>query len=375
MTPAPDRHEVVALIEEAVGAGARQATVCAALGLHIRTCQRWKGADGEVTEDRRPLAERPTPANRLSEDERDQIVATCNAAEFASLPPSQIVPRLADRGAYIASESSFYRVLRERGQSHRRGRARPAARSKPPTTFEAKGPRQVWSWDITWLPGPALGLFFYLYLIEDIFSRKIVGWEVHAHESSEMAAQLLERAVWAEGCLTSPLALHADNGSAMKGATMKTTMERLGVIPSFSRPRVSNDNPFSEALFRTCKYVPSWPTHGFATIENARAWVHAFVRWYNTEHRHSAIRFVTPDARHRGEDRPLLGRRHDLYQAARARNPARWSGKTRNWNPIGSVWLNPERPKNERQGHGNANALPQEAGGGAPMADPKRDAA
>lgn len=375
MTSAPDRQEIVALINEAVDAGARKVSACAELGLHIRTCQRWKGADGEVAEDRRPLAERSTPANRLSQDERDQIVTTCNAAEFASLPPSQIVPRLADRGVYIASESSFYRVLRARGQNHRRGRARAAARPRPPTSFEAKGPRQVWSWDITWLPGPALGLFFYLYLIEDIFSRKIVGWEVHARESSEMAARLLERAVWAEGCLTSPLALHADNGSAMKGAAMKTTMERLGVIASFSRPRVSNDNPFSEALFRTCKYVPSWPAQGFATIGDARSWVDAFVRWYNTEHRHSAIRFVTPEARHRGEDRAMLGRRHDLYQAARARNPARWSGKTRNWNPIGPVWLNPERQKNERQSNGAADALAHEAGGAGPMANPKRDAA
>lgn len=375
MTSAPDRQDIVALITEAVDAGVREGVACAELGLHPRTYQRWQGADGEVMQDLRPLAKRPSPANRLSEDERDQIVATCNAAEFASLPPSQIVPRLADRGTYIASESSFYRVLRQRGQNHRRGRARAASRSKPPATFEAKGPRQVWSWDITWLPGPVLGLFYYLYLIEDIFSRKIVGWEVHVREGAELAALLLERAVWAEGCLTSPLALHADNGSAMKGATMKTTMERLGVIPSFSRPRVSNDNPFSEALFRTCKYVPSWPARGFATIEEARAWVHAFVRWYNTEHRHSAIRFVTPDARHRGEDRTLLRTRHELYQAARARNPARWSGNTRNWDPVGSVWLNPERPGDERQGRGGADALRHEAGGGAPMAGRQRDAA
>ena len=171
MTSAPDRQDIVALITEAVDAGARESVACHELSLHPRTYQRWQGVDGKVTEDRRPLAERPSPANRLSEDERDQIVATCNEAEFASLPPSQIVPRLADRGTYIASESSFYRVLRQRGQNHRRGRARAASRSKPPATFEAKGPRQVWSWDITWLPGPVLGLFYYLYLIEDIFSQ------------------------------------------------------------------------------------------------------------------------------------------------------------------------------------------------------------
>ena len=216
----------------------------------------------------------------------------CATPEFASLPPSQIVPRLADRGTWIASESSFYRVLRERGQNHRR--ARPATRRKPPTSFEAKAPCQVWTWDITWMPGPIAGAFFHLYLIVDIWSRKIVGWEIHERETADFAARVLERAVRAERCFTSPLVLHADNGSPMKGATIKATMERLGVTASFSRPRVSNDNPFSEALFRTCKYMPGWPTRGFAAIDEARVWVQGFVRWYNLEHRHSAIRFVTP---------------------------------------------------------------------------------
>ena len=174
---------------------------------------------------------------------------------------------------------------------------------------------------------------------------------------------MLRRAVWSEKCLTRPLVLHADNGSPMKGATMKVTMERLGVIASFSRPRVSNDNPFSEALFRTCKYTPRWPTRGFATIDEARAWVQSFVRWYNLEHRHSAIRFVTPDQRHR------------VYQLARAAHPERWSGKTRNWQPIGSVWLNPERPDAGRGGHGSADALSHEAGGGGPMAGTAEEAA
>jgi transposase InsO family protein len=252
------------------------------------------------------LAERPVPANRLTEWERDRIVDTCNAPRFASLPPSQIVPKLADEGVYIASESSFYRVLRERGQNHRRGRARKPGRSRPPASFQAKRPREVWSWDIAWLPGLVLGMFFYLYLIVDIYSRVrplprtgggtglTVGWDVHERESAELAAGLLEPAVWAQGCVINPLILRADNGSPMKGATMKVTMERLGVIPSFSRPRVSNDNPFSEALFSTCKYVPSWPAKGFASIDEARAWVLEFAHWYNTQHQHSAIRFVTP---------------------------------------------------------------------------------
>lgn len=368
MTSPPDRQEIVTLIGGAMAAGARQATACAELGLNARTLQRWTGPEGTICDDRRPFAEHPEPASKLSDEERDRIVAACSTPEFASLPPSQIVPRLADQGIWIASESSFYRVLRERGQNHRRGRARPATRRKPPTSFEAKAPCQVWSWDITWLPGPIAGAFLYLYLIVDIFSRKIVGWEVHDRETAEFAAEVLERAVWAERCLASPLVLHADNGSPMKGATMKATMEKLGVIASFSRPRVSNDNPFSEALFRTCKYTPNWPTRGFATIEAARTWVQGFASWYNLVHRHSALRFVTPDERHRGEDRVLLANRHQVYELARAARPERWSGKTRNWQPIGPVWLNPERPDAGRAGHGSADALTQEAGGGGPMA-------
>lgn len=375
MTSASDRKEIIALVNEAMESGARCAAACEVIGVSPRTLQRWRDPTGEISEDRRPAAERPAPRNKLSEAERDEIVATCNAPEFASLPPSQIVPRLADQGVYIASESSMYRVLKERGQNHRRGRARPPSRSKPPASFQAKGPCEVWSWDITWLPGPVAGTFFYLYLILDIFSRKIVGWEVYERETAEFAAQVLRRAVWAEGCLTSPLVLHADNGSPMKGATMKVTMERLGVTASFSRPRVSNDNPFSEALFRTCKYAPTWPTQGFASIEAARSWVAGFVGWYNTEHRHSAIRFVTPEQRHRGEDRALLASRHQVYELARAARPERWSGRTRNWNPVGAVWLNPERPDAGRRGHGGADALPHEAGGGDPMAGPAKSAA
>ena len=192
------------------------------------------------------------------------------------------------------------------------------------------------------MPGPVAGMFFYLYLIVDIFSRKIVGWEVHDRESADLAAMLIRQAVLAEDCITRPLVLHADNGSPMKGATMKVTMEKLGITASYSRPRVSNDNPFSEALFRTCKYRPDWPTKGFATKADAQAWVKSFASWYNGDHLHSAIRFVTPDARHTGTDRATLANRAGLYANARTQNPERWSGKTRNWQPAGPVWLNPE---------------------------------
>jgi putative transposase len=342
MISTPDRQNAMTLIDQAAAAGARRALACAELGLDARTYRRWRGRDG-APEDRRPTAPRPAPRNALSEAERRAVLDACNSQAFESLPPSQIVPRLADQGRYLASEASFYRILRAEGQQHHRGRARPPARRPSPTSHRARGPCEVWSWDITWMPGPIRGGFFYLYLILDIYSRKIVGWEVHERESAEHAAELVRRAVWAENCLIRPLVLHADNGSPMKGATLKATLERLGVIASYSRPRVSDDNPFSEALFRTCKYRPDWPRSGFASREDAQHWVAGFVAWYNHEHRHSAIRFVTPSARHAGEDRALLERRTQLYTEARAANPRRWSRQIRNWAPVGDVCLNPER--------------------------------
>ncbi len=341
MISTPDRQTAVVLINEAITAGAQCIQASAELEISERTLRRWTEG-GEVHPDQRPLVPRPEPANKLSAAERKALLDACNSKEFASLPPSQIVPKLADQGRYLASESSFHRILRADGQQHHRGRAKPSVRRKPPTSYKASGPCEVWTWDITWMPEPIAGMFFYLYLIVDIFSRKIVGWAVHERETAELGAALIRQTVLAEDCIARPLVLHADNGSPMKGATMKTTMEKLGIIASYSRPRVSNDNPFSEALFRTCKYRPNWPTKGFATRADAQAWVKSFASWYNSEHLHSAIRFVTPDARHAGHDRAALENRAILYANARAQNPQRWSGKVRNWQPAGPVWLNPE---------------------------------
>jgi len=250
MISTPDRQTTVVLINDAITAGARRSKACAELEISDRTLRRWT-KDGQVQPDLRPLVQRLEPANKLSAAERVAVLAACNSKEFSSLPPSQIVPRLADQGRYLASESSFYRILRTDGQQHHRGRAKPPVRRKPPTSYRASAPCEVWTWDITWMPGPVVGMFFYLYLIVDIFSRKVVGWEVHERESADLAAVLIQQAVLAEGSIARPLVLHADNGSPMKGATMKVTMEKLGITASYSRPRVSNDNPFSEALFRT----------------------------------------------------------------------------------------------------------------------------
>jgi putative transposase len=333
---------MVEWINEAVEAGARKERASQVLGLSIRTLQRWVG-DDQVKEDQRPLIVRPAPSNKLSQAERDEILAVCNEPEYASVPPSQIVPRLADKARYIGSESSFYRVLKEAGQLNHRGRSKEVKRSKMPTTHIATQANQVWSWDISYLPSRVRGLYHYLYLIEDIYSRKIVGWEVHSRESGESAAELMQRAVMAEQCFRKPLVLHSDNGSPMKSYTLQSKLVDLGITPSHSRPRVSNDNAYSESLFRTLKYCPQWPSQGFATLERAREWVAVFVSWYNNEHRHSRIKFVTPAQRHRGEDKAILQKRVNVYELAKARNPWRWSGNARNWSLEGAVTLNPER--------------------------------
>jgi putative transposase len=209
----------------------------------------------------------------------------------------------------------------------------------------------VWSWDITYLATTVRGVFFYLYLILDIDSRKIVGGEVYPEASAEHAAEVCQRAHRREAVGATDRVLHDDNGAPMKGATQLATLQRLGVFPSFSRPSVSNDNPFSESGFATLKGSPAFPEQPCADLPQARSWVATFVAWYNETHRHSALKFVTPDQRHRGADRDLLAQRDALYQAAKAVNPERWSGPTRNWEPPASVLLNPGKPPRRQDPH------------------------
>jgi putative transposase len=328
---------MLALIDETVAAGARLSAVCDLLNLSTRSVDRWRTQGGG--EDRR---KGPTlaPAHKLTAAEREAVLATANSAEFRDKSPRQIVPTLADRGEYIASESTFYRVLHEENLMQHRDRARPRS-SKKPNEHIARGSNQVWCWDITYLRSCRRGDFYYLYLIVDIYSRKIVGWWVAAEESMNIASKLIERATREQAVRKDKLVLHADNGGPMKGSTMLATLHRLGVLASFSRPRVSDDNPYAEALFRTLKYRPGYPRKPFESIAAARAWVAGFVAWYNTEHLHSAIRYVTPDSRHAQADAVILAARHRVYRAAYARMPSRWTGNTRNWTPIGAVALNP----------------------------------
>ena len=335
-----DRLNALQLIDQAVTAGARQHLACELLGLSERTVQRWR----HTSKDKRTDTIHPSPANKLSEEERATLLATINLPEYASLTPHQIVPKLADQGIYLASESSIYRIMKAAGQGQRRGRSKPPQK-RPLTTHQASGPNQVWCWDITWLPTTVKGKFFYWYMMKDIYSRKLVVNEVHENESSENASHLLWRGCLRERIAGKPLVLHSDNGTAMRGANMLSAMYDLGVVPSFSRPRVSNDNAYAEALFKTAKYCPQWPERPFDTLEEARLWVMQFVEWYNEQHCHSALKYLTPGQRHRGESSALLTQRAQVYQLARQKHPLRWSEGTRNWKLNDSVYLNPEKAK------------------------------
>ncbi len=332
-----ERRRVLELISKAVGAGARQSAACRELGLHTRTVQRWAsgGDDGRRVPKR-------IPHNRISDEQRKNVVSLLTSPRFRNLAPKQVVPTLADEGRYTVSEATMYRLLRSERLLVHRGASRPRTHHRPPELI-ASEPNRVWCWDITYLRAPVRGTFYYLYMIEDLYSRRIVGWNVLEQESAEEAGQLVERTCCENAVDSSKLHLHSDNGGPMKGATMLATLQRLGVVASFSRPRVSDDNPYAEALFRTLKYRPGFPSRPFRDISEARGWVAGFVRWYNTEHLHSGLKFVTPDDRYFGRDAALLAARHRVYARARARHPERWSGETRDWSPAPAVTLNPSQ--------------------------------
>ena len=347
MTGLADRKRAVKLIEEAVRNGARLRKACGILKINIRTYERWT-EKGTIEGDLRPDATRPEPKNKLTEEEERLILEIVNTKEYSDLPPAQIVPKLADEAVYVASESTIRRVLNKNKQAAHRGKSKPA-KTKAPETYVAKAPNRVWTWDITWLVDRKVtGMYFKLYLILDIFTRKIVGHEVWKEENAEHSEALIKRTMLAENIGGKPLVLHSDNGKPLKASTLKVTLEKLGVISSFSRPRVSNDNPYSESLFKTVKGRPGYPEKGFASLEEARAWVAEFVRWYNDEHMHSGIRYLTPNMRHEGREEEVLSKRRATYERAKALHPERWSGDIRDWSLDKEVALNPSKDERAR---------------------------
>lgn len=329
-----DKEVAISLVLEANKNGCRLKVACSDLELDFKTLLRWQNS----VEDRRqgPISE---PKNKLSNEEKEKIIEVATSKEYQDDSPWSIVAKLADKGEYIASESSFYKILKERKLLAHRGKSKPAERKKP-DALVADEPNKIWSWDITYLKSFVKGQYFFLYLFMDIFSRKIVGFDIQEEEGMKHSSKLVEQICINEGIEKNQLVLHADNGGSMKGATMLATLEKLGVAASFSRPRVSNDNPYSESLFKTLKYCPKYPDN-FESIEEAKKWMLLFVDWYNNKHLHSGIKYVTPSARHQGLDIEILKKRKETYEGAKAKNPIRWNNrKIRNWEREEKVYLN-----------------------------------
>jgi transposase InsO family protein len=336
-----DRIKYCELIAEAVSNGARQTFACELVGISIRTYQRWNQND-TLSDDQRIYNDAPAH-NKLSDEVKQEILSVINEPEYSTLTPYQIVPSLLDTGRYIASESTFYRVMRANNQLKHRGKET-LTRRKKPLELKANHPNEIYSWDITYLLSPIKGNYYYLYMVMDIYSRKIVGWQVHDCESSSYAADLIEDIARREKINRHQLVIHSDNGSPMKGATLRAKLIDLDISPSYSRPRVSNDNPYSESLFKTVKYHYTYPEDPFSSLIESRRWVEGFVNWYNGVHKHSAIKFVTPNQRHMGLDKAILQNRKRVIEAAKKDHPERWNGReTRNLIPNEVVYLNPNK--------------------------------
>jgi putative transposase len=273
----------------------------------------------------RPVRERRAQPRALSEVERDTVRALLNSPDFVDKAPATVYHELLDEGVYVASVSSMYRILRAHGEvGERRRQAVHPARVKP--ELVATAPNQCWSWDITKLHGPAKWSYFHLYVIIDIYSRYTVGWLIADHESAALAEQLLADTIAKHGIDRDTLTIHADNGSSMASKPVAFLLADLGVTKSHSRPHTSNDNPFSEAQFRTLKYRPEFPAT-FASLAAARAFCQRFFSWYNTEHRHSGVAWHTPHNVHYGHAGIVHEIRADVLTAAYARNPERFIHK------------------------------------------------
>lgn len=334
MIPEEQRMRIVEFVREAIQSGARKRKCCDVLEISLRTLQRWESGK---TADRRKGSLK-TVTRKLSAQEKSEIISTACSIEFRDCNPHEIVAILAENGRYLASESTFYRMLREEKMLMHRANSRPALSNNRPPERVATGPNQVWCWDITYLRSAVSGLFYYAYVIIDIYSRKIVGWEISNKESEAVAVGLFRRICTAYRL--SGVYLHSDNGNPMKGATMLMLLYHLGIIPSFSRPRVSDDNPYIESFFKTVKYSAGYPAF-FESEFHARTWFCDFIDWYNTKHRHSMIGYVTPEQRHNGTANFIYEKRNKAYAEAFSAHPERFSSKPKTWKGQDAVFLNP----------------------------------
>ena len=326
------------MIETVHKAGSRLgiAPTCAAFGLSTATYyRRWKPKPSIVPP-------RPSPPRSLEATERTAVLDVLHEPRFVDLAPAAVWAQLLDEGRYLCSQRTMYRILEENHEvRERRDQLRHPRYAAPELLAEA--PNQVWSWDITKLLGPVKWTYFYLYVILDIFSRSVVGWMVARQEAAWLAKILIEESCSRQGIKPNELTLHADRGSAMISKSVAFLLADLGVTKSHSRPYVSNDNPFSEAQFKTMKYRPEFPDR-FGSLEDARSFCADFFVWYNTEHRHSGIGLLTPHDVHYGLAEQRVAARGEVLSAAFAAHPERFvTGAPRPQAPPTAVWINPPK--------------------------------
>jgi putative transposase len=322
-----------------VGAG----RVCDALGVSRATLYRRRRR--ETTE---PAPSRPPPARALESGERQQVLEVLRSERFMDQPPAEVYATLLDEEVYLCSVRTMYRILDGAEEvRERRNQLRHPAYAKP--ELLATAPNQVWSWDITKLLGPVKWTYFYLYVILDIFSRYVVGWMVAHRESASLAKRLLEDTCEKQGIVDGQLTVHADRGTSMRSKTVAFLLADLGVTKTHSRPHVSNDNPYSESQFKTLKYRPEFPAR-FGSIQDSRGFCQSFFPWYNTEHHHSGIGWMTPEDVHYGRAAAIFEARQRVLADAYANHPERFVRKPPTPPPIPSAaWINPPPAGGERQ--------------------------
>lgn len=341
------------MVEEGTSQGLSIEQACEVVGISSRALRKWKShkdplVDGRTKEGRKDTP-RKAPANSFTPEEIAALVRRYNQPDVVNLTLNQAFLRVLDGGEYFGSLSTVYRVMKAEGLNASRNATRaPSTGGYKPTSYEATGPNQVWTWDITYFKDSRYtGRFYYAYVIVDIFSRYVVHSAVYDADNATYAAEFLDAAFKKHHIRPRQLVLHSDNGSSMKAASTLALLKARAVEFSHSRPRVSNDNPYSEALFKTLKYtgMVKYPTDGFKSIDKAREWLKNFINKYNNEHYHCGINFVTPKSRFLGEDEAVLKARKAIIERERARHPNRWiQGRTMNCEPVGGVWLNPDRP-------------------------------
>jgi putative transposase len=321
-------------------------TIAETLGQQIglkQACQVLKVPRSRVYRARQPQPqprERALPACALSDEERDQVRQMLNSQRFADKTPRQVYARLLDEGAYLCHWRTMYRVLAAHDEVRERRNLLTHPTYHRPELL-ATAPNQVWSWDITKLRGPVKWTYFYLYVLLDIYSRCVVGWMIAERETAALAKDLVETTCQRQGIAREQLILHADNGGPMRAKSLALLLDELGVSASHSRPHTSDDNPFSEAQFKTLKYHPGYPDR-FGSIQDARAWARPFFDWYNEEHYHTGLNLLTPASVHHGQAATICQQRQVVMNAAYAAHPERFSKGL----PVVAalpkeVWINP----------------------------------